>query len=168
MKELNSNFIEILESNKDMILRICGAYASDLAEKQDLFQEVTIAIWKSLPSFQSNSSVSTWIYRIALNTCIRLSLRNKKSKMETVKLTSVHLENLYKESHNQEHETQFTKLQSCIQQLQEPDRSIVLLHLEELSHKEIAEIIGISENHVAVKMKRAKVKLLNCMNQDHG
>ncbi|MFZ6663577.1 RNA polymerase sigma factor [Peijinzhouia sedimentorum] len=168
MKELNSNFIEILESNKDMILRICGAYASDLAEKQDLFQEVTIAIWKSLPSFQSNSSVSTWIYRIALNTCIRLSLRNKKSKMETVKLTSVHLENLHEESHRQEDETQFTKLQSCIQQLQEPDRSIVLLHLEELSHKEIAEIIGISENHVAVKMKRAKVKLLNCMNQDHG
>ncbi len=166
MTDLNKKFIEILESNKDLILRICGAYAKDATEKEDLFQEVTIAIWKSLDSFQGNSAISTWIYRITLNTCIRLSLRSKNTKVETIKLNSIHFENLQEKADNQEDEIQFIKLQTCIQQLTEPDRSIVLLHLEELPYREITSIIGISENHVAVKMKRAKMKPLTCMN--HG
>lgn len=165
----NQSFIEILEKNQDMVLRICNAYASEVLEKEDLFQEVAVAIWKSLPNFQGHSGISTWIYRIALNTCIGLTIRARKKTIDTIKLQSIHLQEMEDHHNSAEQEKAFLQLRNCIQQLPEPDKSIVLLHLEELPYKEISRVIGINENHVAVKIKRAKQKLLTCINLlNHG
>ncbi len=156
------NFEEILETNKEKIYRICKIYAVAPIEPQDLFQEVVYQIWKSVASFKGNSSVDTWVYRIALNVCMRLKLKLQKDGARTIRFDAIQ----FKESQTStSHQTEekFELLKQCITTLNDGDTVIVLLYLEELSYKQIAETTGLTENHIAVKMKRIRKKLLNCI-----
>jgi len=157
-------FITLLEENKLLILRICRGYAIDHEDRKDLFQEVVINLWRSLPSFQGRSSISTWIYRIALNTCIRASLKYKTGNKEKIVLESISFEEIEDPARESQNEA-YQQLYSCINTLPESDKSIVLLYLEDLPYADIALITGLIENHVAVKMKRIRVKLFDCLNQ---
>lgn len=156
------SFIEIIEINKDRIYRICRAYSLPPLEPQDLFQEVVCEIWSSLTSFKGNSDIRTWVYRITLNVCYRANQVHKRKNQQTIQLDGIQIEPSATES-DDETGKKYTTLRHCISQLKDLDRSIVMLHLDELPYKEIAEITGITENHVAVKIKRIKVKLLECI-----
>ncbi len=153
-------FIKILEVNQQRIQKICGMYTSTSEDCKDLVQEVILNIWKAYPSFEGKSTINTWIYRITLNVCLKKRFYRQKEQ------TTVSLEALRFQPTSTTDDTnsnQFIALKACISQLDFSDRAIIILFLEELAYKEIAEIIGISENYVAVKIKRIKTKLAVCL-----
>jgi len=155
-------FSEILEENKHKIYRICKIYAVSPIEPQDLFQEVVIQIWKSLPTFKGNSSINTWVYKIAINVCYTSKARLEKKNLNPVSLESIKFlpaEN----SPGTDLLEKYDELKDCISSLNTLDKSIVVLSLEDLPYKEIAVITGMTENHIAVKMKRIRKLLLKCI-----
>lgn len=164
-QRLENIFLTALEQNQQKLLRVCSVYAEDADDKKDLFQEVLINIWQAMPSFEEKSSISTWMFRITLNVCLRLQTRQAKKRDRFRKLDSITIENIREEETNQEEQEQLTKLRNCIKKLDEADKAITTLYLEELSYKEISDITGLTENHVAVKIKRIKMKLLTCINE---
>ena len=158
----DKDFIQLLENNKDKIYRICRVYAVSPIEPSDLFQEVVYQVWKSYTSFHHKSEISTWIYRIALNVCLRSKMKLEKSDHKRVKLDAIHFEPLEVAPDEGQME-KLKALHACIATLNETDQSIIILYLEELSYKQIATITGLTENHIAVKMKRIRKKLFECI-----
>ena len=156
-------FEKVVEENKDIIYRICNSYTVLPLDAKDLFQEVLYQLWKSFPSFQGNSAVSTWVYRITLNVCIRSQQKLKKNKALIQTFESIQFLAPPKAPENEEELNKLNILQACISNLNSGDHSIIVLYLEELSYKQIAEVTGLTENHIAVKMKRIKKKLLDCI-----
>jgi len=155
-------FEEILERNKHKIYRICSVYTVPPLETQDLFQEVVYQIWNSLNSFKGNSSIDTWVYKISINVCLRSKMKLNKNYSKTDRLESIRFTPVEKEIYTTEQE-RLKYLKECISTLNETDKALVVLYLDDLSYKEIAAIIGLSENHIAVKMKRIRKKLFDCI-----
>ena len=163
VKQKNDDYFEeILENNKYKIYRICNIYAVAPIEPQDLFQEVIFQIWKSLDKFKGKSSIDTWVYKIAINVCLRSKMKFDKSNNKTDRFESIHFTPIEKEIDAFEQE-KFTYLKECISTLNGTDTSLIILYLDDLSYKEIAVITGLSENHIAVKMKRIRKKLFECI-----
>ena len=161
-KPITETFEQLLDNNKGKIYRICKIYAVSPLEPQDLFQEVIYAIWKSIPTFKGNTSIDTWIYRITLNVCLRSKQKSDKKYYKTVQLDSIQFVPVEITNENNQQE-KYNALTSCISKLNKENKSIIILYLEELKYKEIAEITGLTENHIAVKMKRIKKILLDCI-----
>lgn len=164
-QQLENTFLKALEQHQHKLLRICSVYAADADDKKDLFQESLINIWQSMPSFEQKSSISTWMFRITLNVCLRLQLKETKKKNRFRSMDSIIIENMAIDETNSEEHEQLIKLRNCIKKLNEADKAVTTLYLEELSYKEISSITGLSENTVAVKIKRIKMKLLTCINE---
>ncbi|MBX2964230.1 MAG: sigma-70 family RNA polymerase sigma factor [Cyclobacteriaceae bacterium] len=158
-------FLEMLGDNKAQISRICAVYAQDGDEKKDLFQEVAFNLWKSLPSFKGNSALSTWVYRVTLNTCMQARFKVKRNETSVVRLTSIHFETLKQNDDDAGKQEKIAQLYACIRTLNDADKNLVMLFLEDLPYKEIALITGLTENHIAVRMKRVREKLFNCLNK---
>jgi RNA polymerase sigma factor (sigma-70 family) len=156
-------FLQTLETNKDRIFRICRSYSTDKDDASDLFQEVLLNIWKSLPSFSNQSNIDTWVFRITINVCLRAKQFSDKKQKRFVKLDSISYENIGETINSNENEEKFLNLSNCIEKLEGAEKTIILLYLEDLPYNEIASVIGLTENHVAVKIKRIKDKLLICL-----
>lgn len=161
-EKLEINFEQVLEDNKHKIFRICSIYAVNPLEPQDLFQEVVFQIWKSLDGFKGQSSIDTWVYKITINVCLRSKMKLDKTNHETDRFESIHFTPVDKEIDTLEQE-KFKYLKACISTLNETDTSLIVLYLDDLSYKDISNITGLSENHIAVKMKRIRKKLLDCI-----
>ena len=150
-------FIKVIEKNQTIINRICYGYANNTEDRLDLKQEILVQLWKSYPRFNHNSQISTWIYRIALNTAISNFRKSKRILSET-ELTN-DLYQIDEDDNHSEIDENLTKLYQLIYKLNKLERAIMLLYLEDLSYKEIAEVTGISETNVATKINRIKSKL---------
>ena len=159
---LEINFEQLLEENKNKIFRICKIYARSPIEPQDLFQEVISQIWESLDRFKGKSSIDTWVYKITINVCLRAKINLEKSNNKTDRFESIQFTPVAKEIDVDEQE-RYKYLKQCIDTLNESDTSLIVLYLDDLSYKEIAVITGLSENHIAVKMKRIRKKLFECI-----
>ncbi len=159
-------FKDVLENNKEKIYRICKVYAVSPIEPQDLFQEVVFQIWKSLDSFKGNSGINTWVYKIALNVGQRSKLKLENHNGKTVRLDSILFTPVHTEDVSQE--ARYQALRDCIAILNESDQSLMVLYLEDLPYKEIASITGLTDNHVAVKMKRIRKLLFECITPKLG
>lgn len=155
-------FEELLEENKHRIFRICRIYAVLPLEPQDLFQEVVFQIWKSFSTFKGKSSINTWVYKIAINVCLRSKMKLDKSNSKIDRFESIQFVPAEPEVDTFEQE-KFQYLKECIATLNEGDTSLIVLYLDDLSYKEIALIIGLSENYIAVKMKRIRGELFECI-----
>ena len=151
-------FAQIVAEHKSTIYTVCYMFSQDADEVNDLFQEVLIHLWKGFDSFEHRSDIRTWIYRVALNTCI--SLDRKKRRAATVKVTMDI--NLFKD--NDEDTRQVDMLHKRISKLQPFDRAIVLLWLENLPYEEIGQIVGISTKNVSVRLFRIREQLKNMSN----
>jgi len=162
-QELENTFLKALEQNQQKLLRICSVYANDADDKKDLFQEALVNIWEAMPTFQQKSAISTWMFRITLNVCLRLQSRQEKNRSQFLKLDSLTIENIKNDDTGSEDHERVIKLRGCIKKLNDADRAIITLYLEDLPYSEISEITGMTENHVAVMVKRIKEKLLNCI-----
>jgi RNA polymerase sigma-70 factor (ECF subfamily) len=158
METLQTQFAQIVKENKSTIYTVCYMFSKDSEEVNDLFQEVLINLWKGIGSFKSQSNIRTWIYRIALNTCI--SAERKKKKIETVPL-SVDI-NLFDDTDEEAKQVQL--LHARINKLQPFDKAIVLLWLENMSYDEIGAIVGITTQNVATRLFRIKEKLKSMSN----
>jgi RNA polymerase sigma-70 factor (ECF subfamily) len=139
-----------------------------LQDKQDLFQEIIIQVWKSYPGFRGESKFSTWLYRIALNTAIS-DLRKQKKRV-TARDAEAFSFSLEAGSYDSEQEEQFRQLHAAIGQLTEVEKALVMLYLEDKSYDEMEEILGINQNNLRVKMNRIKEKLrkLTKEEDEHG
>lgn len=164
-KEHETIFLNALEENKQRLFRICSIYSKDSEDAKDLFQEVLVRVWQSMNTFKGKSSFGTWMFRIALNVCLQFKSKNTKNQSRFIKLDSVTIANFGSEDKIEEPNENLKHLRKCIKNLNEGDKAIIALYLEELAYKEISNILGLSENHVAVKIKRIKLKLLNCINE---
>lgn len=156
-KEQEHIFKSWLHQYKVLIFKVIRAYAFTKMDIDDLFQEITIQIWRSVPAFRQESSATTWIYRISLNTAIKWVRKEQKNhKAETLDNT----EQLLQESKTHVDE-RLAWLYKEISRLDEIDRSIALLLLDGFSYKEMADILGITESNIGVKINRIKKHLLS-------
>ena len=151
-------FIKTIQENTGIIYKAASLYTSNQQDKEDLVQEIIYQLWRSFDSFQQKSSRSTWIYRIAMNVSI-YHFKQSKKKIFIIPVDQEVLENKY--SDTSENNGKWERIQQQIKKLNLLDRGIILLYLENKSHKEIAEIIGISESNVGTKLSRIKTKLKN-------
>jgi RNA polymerase sigma-70 factor (ECF subfamily) len=155
-------FNTIVAENKERIRRICSYYNANKHDQQDMFQEILINIWKSLERFRGESAMTTWIYRIAVNTAI--SYVGKLNRYQNISLHTdpQNLSSLFDDDVSEERqfkEEQLERLQQELNMLSIIDKTIMSLVLEELSTKEIADVIGITEPNVRVKIHRIKSQL---------
>ena len=157
MNTLQTEFAQIVKENKSTIYTVCYMFSKDTDEVNYLFQEVLVNLWKGMSSFKGRSDIRTWIYRIALNTCISM---DRKKKIATIPLSMD--ANLFQD---QDEDTKQVKLlHNRINKLQPFDKAIVLLWLENISYDEIGEIVGISTKNVASRLFRIKEKLRTMSN----
>lgn len=159
---MENNFIELLEANQNLIHKVCRIYTNDKDSHQDLFQEISIQLWKSYKNFRGDAKFTTWMYKVALNTAITQYRKNKKHQhTQDVDLYQNKL--AYKEYDDTE--TQQLKLiYQAINHLSDIEKALVFLYLEDKDYREIAELIGISEVNARVKMNRIKNKLKSILN----
>jgi RNA polymerase sigma-70 factor, ECF subfamily len=155
-------FHELLAANKERIRRLCSGYLGPGGEVDDLFQEIMIHVWNSLPSFRGESSPGTWLYRVAINT----ALIYRRKRRETEPLPELE-DSRSATQQNLEAEERLAALHRAIATLADQDRLIITLLLEDLSYKEIAEITGLTVNHVGVKISRIKQTLEELLTEAH-
>lgn len=166
MNKREEIFDKLLKENRKSIYRICLAYLYDRSHADDLYQEILIQIWKSLDSFRGDAQLSTWIYRIAVNTAISYNTRQNKAKHDVLheQLTLADDEHEHQLNQNE----RIKQLYHAISQLKEQDRLIISLVLEGLSYKEISEVTGLSVSNTGVRVNRAKEKLTRFFNTQTG
>ena len=152
-------FIALIKQYERVIYKVCTFYVSESSPLEDLYQETVLNLWKAFPNFRNQSQISTWIYRIALNTCISDLRRNTKLRQNVPLSLSEHI---IFEPNTQSSEIR--ELYSLINKLNKIERSIILLWLEEKSYQEIADVTGFSVTNVAKRLQRAKEKLKNMSN----
>lgn len=151
-------FLKIVEENQGIIYRVCRMYRDSREDQEDLFQEIVLQLWKAFPKFRNESKVSTWMYRIALNTAIAIFRKNKiEIELKENLSKNYTLTEMEKTSENE------ARMFEAIRMLNKTERALIALFLEDYSHKEIAEITGITENYVGVKISRIKDKLKNIL-----
>ena len=146
-------FTQLVLEQKSTIYTVCYMFARDKDEAADLFQDVLINLWKGIGKFRNDSEISTWVYRVSLNTCI--SADRKKRKMPTTRLDM----NIDLFDDDDTDSRQIQVLRQRIQRLQPLDRAIVLLWLESLSYKEIADIVGLTPKNISVRLTRIRLQL---------
>lgn len=154
-------FKQIFDDNSKKIFNLCYGYTGDADSANDLMQETFLKVWQNLDKFRQKSLISTWIYRIAVNTCLTF-LRSEKRQAKD-ELTENIIENKIEE-HSEKNE-QIAILYKSISKLEENDRFIITMVLDELPYQQIAEISGISEGNLRVKIHRIKQKLTELYNQ---
>ncbi len=154
MENVEQEFVSMIRTYERVIYKVCYVYATPYASLGDLYQEVVINLWKAFPKFRKECKLSTWIYRIALNTCISF-MRKEKNLPEIISLT----QSFDRMEDDDETQAMLRQLYRMIDRLGQLEKSIVLLYLEEKSYEEIAEITGLTVTNVATRLSRIKDKL---------
>lgn len=157
--DLEKAFIGMIQQNERVIYKVCSFYISEDSTLGDLYQDVVSNLWVAYPKFRNESAVSTWIYRIALNTCIS-GIRKEMRKPQRVSFSQ--LSDVFEQPEDMSAEIK--ELYRLIHQLKIVERAIILLYLEEKSYQQIADIVGLTVSNVAVKLKRIKEKLVDMSN----
>ncbi|MNH24982.1 ECF RNA polymerase sigma factor SigR [compost metagenome] len=153
-----TQFLILINEHQGIIHKICRVYRDIREDREDLFQEITFQLWKSRESFKNDAKISTWIYRIALNTAIA-TFRKKKADIQYCPI----LPDLEEEPLDEALALRQERLFTALKQLDDGDKAIITLYLEDLSYQQIADITGISENYVGVKLNRIKIKIQNLL-----
>lgn len=154
MDHAEQEFVAVIREYERVIYKVCYLYTTPHATLSDLYQEVVLNLWKAFPKFRRECKMSTWIYRIALNTCISF-IRKERNVPEIVTLT----QEVDFSEETDETQAMLRQLYRMINRLGQLDKSIILLYLEEKSYEEIAEITGLTLTNVATRLSRIKDKL---------
>ncbi len=154
MEKMEQEFLAVIREYSRVVYKVCYLYTTPNATLNDLYQEVILNLWKAFPKFRGECKISTWIYRISLNTCISF-LRKEKNTPEIVTLT----QEADRTEELDETQIMLKQLYRMIGRLGEVDKSIILLYLEEKSYDEISDITGLTLTNVATKINRIKDKL---------
>ena len=162
IENLEQSFVQQLKTNQNIIHKICRLYTNDADAHKDLFQEITIQLWKAFPKFRGDSKFSTWAYRVALNTAITLYRKSTR----TIKTTDYEKHSFFisQEEYNSEEEEQLKLMYQAVYELNDIEKALVFMYLEDKDYAEISETLGISEVNARVKMNRIKGKLRKILN----
>jgi RNA polymerase sigma-70 factor, ECF subfamily len=170
-EDLESLFRSWLTEHDGAVLKVARAYTLNIDDCQDLAQEILLQVWRSLPQFQGRASASTWFYRVALNTALgwhRKEHRRRARQQPVLAVKDLSVAGSDSAQQIVERET-VERLYAAIRQLPKTDAALVLLYLDDLSYRQIAEVLGISESNVGVKLNRAKKALGELMKEEsHG
>jgi len=166
--DIDSLFRRWLDEHAAAVWKIARAYTTSAEDCQDLVQDILLQVWRSLPQFNAQASAATWAYRVALNTALTWQRKAHRRTtpqplVEIADATPAGLSAAAKLSQQESIE----RLYGAIRQLPKSDAALVLLFLDDLSYREIAEIVGLSESHVGVKLHRAKQALGELLRDDH-
>jgi RNA polymerase sigma-70 factor (ECF subfamily) len=161
-------FLELVNENRNRILRVCRVYAWNSADQDDLYQEILFQIWRSLPDLKEKQFVNTWLYRVAINTAIS-SVRKRASGSDRI----IHFEHAdltraieSRQTTEENTDDRIASLYTAIYKLNPIEKALVTLFLEDLTYEQIAEATGISANNVGVMLHRAKKKLSSLMTEE--
>ena len=160
--QLEIKFLNDFEKNQNIVHKICRIYTTNQDEHNDLFQEITIQVWKNYSKFRGEAKFSTWMYRVALNTAISL-FRKSKRRIKTQDFNTVSYKIEYVDYDNTK-DLQLIALYKGIRGLNDIEKALMFLYLEDKPYKEIAETLGITEVNARVKMNRTKQKLKKILN----
>jgi len=154
--ESEKQFEKHIRENELLIYKVCRIYAHAEAERQDLFQEIVIQLWNAFPKFKGHSKFSTWLYRVAINTAIS-GLRKRKDFIDTYEPATLpqHVD----DNTGFAKEEQSELLYKAIEQLNQVEKAVVMLYMEDKTYEEMEDILGISQGNLRVKMNRIKYKL---------
>ena len=154
VKQIEAEFLQLVKKHQSIIHKICFMYCRNNSDKEDLYQEITLQLWKSFSSFKGQAAFSTWMYRVALNTAITMTKKpDFLVASNKVSVVPYEMENTFEFSED------VKVLYEAIAKLNRVEKGIILLWLEEKIYEEIAETIGISVKNVSVKLVRIKSKL---------
>ena len=156
-----SEFLELVRINQGIIYKLVGLYVNNTEEKKDLYQEILLQAWRGWPTFRGDARFSTWLYRISLNTIF--TQKRKKHRInyrESMDDFSTPVQNVSLQNE------EAGRLKLAIRQLSEIDRAIITMHLDGYENPEIADMMGISDNLVSVKLHRIKKQLANFLNKE--
>ncbi|MBI5387253.1 MAG: sigma-70 family RNA polymerase sigma factor [Verrucomicrobia bacterium] len=146
-----------------LIGRIARAYTASEEDCEDLVQEVLLQVWRSIPRFEGRASASTWIYRVALHTALAWQRKDRRRRERFLPLLEVPAAEEPGESNTGQTDEIVGLLYAAIRRLPKADAALVLLYLDDLSYRDMAEILGITESHVGVKLNRARKQLAELM-----
>ena len=161
-KDLETKFLSDFESNQNIAHKICRIYTTNQDAHNDLFQEITIQLWKNYSKFRGDSKFSTWMYRVALNTAISLYRKSSRS-IKTQDFSDVSFK-IKSVDYDDTKDQQLKALYDGIRELSDIEKALIFLYLEDKPYKEIAITLGITEVNARVKMNRAKDKLKKSLN----
>jgi RNA polymerase sigma-70 factor (ECF subfamily) len=150
-------FVELIREHNGLIQKVCNLYAVTLQDRQDLYQEIIIQLWRALPKFRGDAKLSTWMYRVALNTAIS-DYRKQQRTVAIAEFDFIQRE-VADNTGNGDKEEKLKLLYGAIRHLPEIEKAIVMLYLEDKSYEEMEDILGINQNNLRVKMNRVKEKL---------
>ena len=154
---MERDFMELVNANRALIFKVCNLYCADAESRHDLFQEIVLQLWRSFARFRKDSSGSTWVYRVALNTAIsNFRKETRKPEKSSISLAELDIPDLTGHLSRQE---ELNSLYAAIQLLTEIEKAIILLYLDEKTYEEISDIVGISISNVGVRLNRIKNKL---------
>ncbi|GJM27316.1 MAG: DNA-directed RNA polymerase sigma-70 factor [Phycisphaerae bacterium] len=169
-EDRKSLFLTWLEDHGASVIKVARAYTITKEESEDLAQEILLQAWRSAPKFEHKASAATWFYRVALNTAMNWRRKDNPRRIRQQPLLDVRViatEAIDNAEHVAQRET-VEQLYKAIHQLPKADAALVLLYLDELSYREMAEVLGITESNVGVKLNRAKKALSELMKGDHN
>ena len=161
-KELEHKFVTELQDNQNIVHKVCTLYTNDRDSHNDLFQEITVQLWKAYPKFRGEAKFSTWMYRVAINTAITLYRKHKK-RIDTADYESI-IFKIKADEYDETEELQLKLMYKAVKQLNDVDKALVFLYLEDKNYTEISETLGITEVNARVKMNRIKTKLKTILN----
>ncbi len=161
-KELEHSFVELLEKHQNIVHKVCRLYTNNRDAHNDLFQEITIQLWKAYPKFRGEAKFSTWMYRVGLNTAITIYRKNKR-RIKTQEFDAFQFK-ISSEIFDDTEEQQLKLMYKAVHQLNDIEKALIFLYLEDKNYSEISETMGISEVNARVKMNRIKTKLRTILN----
>ncbi len=158
MKTKEQDFLLLINQHKGILHKVSRMYMDNEEDRNDLIQEIVLQLWKSYEKFEGKSQFSTWMYRVSLNIALTYF---KKEKKNTERHTLLDNFDKIEEDHSNEKEQQLTLFYQAVHELNKVEKALIFLFLEGLSHREIAQNLGISEVNARVKLNRTKEKLQN-------
>lgn len=151
----------MITENQGLILKVCNMYCHSREDREDLFQDIVLQLWRAYGSFNGGAKVSTWIYRIALNNAItRLRKETKREKFTGFDDTAFEIAATDNKAENE----QVLQLYAAIKKLPEVERAITMLYMDDYSYKEIGEVMGLSETNIGFKLTQIRAKLRTMVN----
>ncbi|KQS27769.1 RNA polymerase sigma factor [Dyadobacter sp. Leaf189] len=158
---MEKQFVDLLNQHRGILFKVCKIYAREPPDRQDLFQEIVLQLWRAFPTFRKQANASTWLYRVAMNTAISTYRKDiRRTSPTPFSHLAFPIPDLLEEP---EPPDQVARLYVAIDQLSMVEKALVLLYLEEKSYEEIASILGITRTNVGVKLSRIKTKLESLM-----
>lgn len=156
-------FLEILRTNTLLVKKVCCMYSDSKVDKQDLEQEICLQLWRAYPNFKGNSKISTWLYKVALNTAITFLKKQKRQNSNNEAICHEFYE-LSNNTYDTEQTEKLAEMYRAISSLSKIEKALVMLYIDEKPYDEIADILGVSTVNARVKLTRIKEKLRQTVN----